>query len=872
MQFVEQEQRDGARFAWNVFPTSRIEAARMAVPLGCMYTPLKQIPGQTQAGRADRPCRRQPGAHTNECTIACADVRAFLLVSLSPSLSPGLIQVPYHPVVCKAASCGTILNAYSRVDFLNKIWVCPLCLTRNHFPHHYADISSENRPAEIMPQYTTIEYVIEPTQRAPVFLFVIDTCIVEEELKQIKTSLFQSLLLLPQDSLVGLVTFGRNVHIHELSFEDVPKSYVFRGDKDLTAAQIANFLGLRATAVNQQQSSQAGPGQQPQQQQAGFDARKATGRFLMPVADCEYQLTQILEGLTKDAWPYKNTERPQRCTGTALSVAVSLLETIYKDSPGRIMTFVGGPPTIGPGMIVSTDLKEHMRSHHDLHKGNAPFYKPAIKFYEGVASRAVANGHTIDLFACSLDQVGLAEMKICVEKTGGYLVLDDSFTRGVFIGSFKRVFARDNAASIAAAAAAQAAAAAGQPPPPVPEASASDLVMSFNGELTVLTSREFKVCGAVGNVTSLDRKSSSVSETELGVGGTCAWTLGGLDGNSTLALYFEIVNQSSDAPAPNPDGSVRQCYMQFVTKYRHSTGRTHLRVSTISKTFADSNPQGLAYIRAGFDQEAAAVLITRLAVHKTLSEYTFDILRWVDRTLIRLVAKFASYKKDDPNTFRLSPEFSYYPQFMFHLRRSQFLQVFNSSPDETAFFRSILLRETVTNSLIMIQPTLMAYSLEGPAEPDILDVSSCAPNRILVLDTFFHLVIWYGDTIAKWQADGIHLKPEYDYFAQLLRAPKTDAQVLMDARFPYPRFIECVEKGSQSRFLMAKLNPSITQSNAEYQQGGEPPGKTREMIGGGAGRTSMSKPVMCAQLRAHLSLSPSLLLSVSRQSSPRMCR
>jgi hypothetical protein len=158
--------------------------------------------------------------------------------------------------------------------------------------------------------------------------------------------------------------------------------------------------------------------------------------------------------------------------------------------------------------------------------------------------------------------------------------------------------------------------------------------------------------------------------------------------------------------------------------------------------------------------------------------------------------------------------------------------VFNSSPDETAFFRSILLRENVTNSLIMIQPTLMAYSLEGPAEPVILDVSSCAPNRILVLDTFFHLVIWYGDTIAKWQADGIHLKPEvrhthaqrtfrhstqqtvysaiepwpliallfsvlfvfafiqYDYFAQLLKAPKTDAQLLMDARFPYPRFIE----------------------------------------------------------------------------------
>jgi hypothetical protein len=33
------------------------------------------------------------------------------------------------------------------------------------------------------------------------------------------------------------------------------------------------------------------------------------------------------------------------------------------------------------------------------------------------------------------------------------------------------------------------------------------------------------------------------------------------------------------------------------------------------------------------------------------------------------------YVKDDPASFRLSSYFSIYPQFMFHLRRSQFLQV-----------------------------------------------------------------------------------------------------------------------------------------------------------------------------------------------------
>lgn len=526
----------------------------------------------------------------------------------------------------------------------------------------------------------------------------------------------------------------------------------------------------------------------------------------MSVSDAEFQLTQILESLTKDCWPARNSERAQRCTGTALAVAIGLLETTHQKQSARIEMFIGGPPTVGPGQVVSSELKDTMRSHHDLHKNNAPFYKSACKKYDELAQRAAHNGHAIDLFACSLDQVGLAEIKVCCEKTGGYLVLDDSFTRGVFINSLKRVFARD-----------------GTP--------ANDLAMAFAGELSVLTSREFKVCGCIGNVSSLDRKTSSVGDTECGLGGTSAWSTGALDPTSTLALYFEIVK---DAPVQNQGatGEMPQCYLQLTTKYRHSSGRTHLRVTTVNKHFADSKTdQGMHYLKAGFDQEAAAVLITRLSVYKTLTEFTFDILRWVDRTLIRLVSKFASYKKDDPASFKLTGEFSYYPQFMFHLRRSQFLQVFNSSPDETAFFRTILQRENVTNSLIMIQPTLMAYSLEGPAEPVILDVSSCAPTRILVLDTFFHLVIWYGDTIAKWQADGVHLKPEYDYFANLLAAPKNDAQQLMESRFPFPRFIECVEKGSQSRFLMAKLNPSITQSSADYgsANGNEPPVFTEDV-------------------------------------------
>ncbi len=77
---------------------------------------------------------------------------------------------------------------------------------------------------------------------------------------------------------------------------------------------------------------------------------------------------------------------------------------------------------------------------------------------------------------------------------------------------------------------------------------------------------------------------------------------------------------------------------------------------------------------AGFDQEAAAVVIARLATHKMETEDDFDATRWLDRTLIRLASRFGDYRKDDPATFQLTPNMSYYPQFMFNLRRSQFVQ------------------------------------------------------------------------------------------------------------------------------------------------------------------------------------------------------
>ena len=116
-----------------------------------------------------------------------------------------------------------------------------------------------------------------------------------------------------------------------------------------------------------------------------------------------------------------------------------------------------------------------------------------------------------------------------------------------------------------------------------------------------------------------------------------------------------------------------------------------------------------------------------------------DVLRWIDRMLIRMCQKFGEFTKDSPETFRLPENFSLYPQFMFHLRRSQFLQVFNNSPDETVFYRGCLNRENLTQALIMVQPILYSYSFSGLPEPVLLDISSIQPDRILLMDTFFQV-------------------------------------------------------------------------------------------------------------------------------------
>lgn len=82
-----------------------------------------------------------------------------------------------------------------------------------------------------------------------IFLYVVDTCMEDEDLQALKESMQMSLSLLPPTALVGLITFGRMVQVHELGCEGISKSYVFRGTKDLTAKQLQVNSSLSVSII-----------------------------------------------------------------------------------------------------------------------------------------------------------------------------------------------------------------------------------------------------------------------------------------------------------------------------------------------------------------------------------------------------------------------------------------------------------------------------------------------------------------------------------------------------------------------------------------------------------------------------------------------
>ena len=124
--------------------------------------------------------------------------------------------------------------------------------------------------------------------------------------------------------------------------------YIFRGTKEVSRQSIIDQLGLAAAPAGMQRAA-AGAAAAPAARDGVPPA--SVSRFLLPAQECEFTLATVLEELQRDAFPVPSDQRPARCTGVALSVAAGLLGACVPGTGARILSFIGGPCTEGPGTV-----------------------------------------------------------------------------------------------------------------------------------------------------------------------------------------------------------------------------------------------------------------------------------------------------------------------------------------------------------------------------------------------------------------------------------------------------------------------------------------------------------------------------------------
>lgn len=208
-------------------------------------------------------------------------------------------------------------------------------------------------------------------------------------------------------------------------------------------------------------------------------------------------------------------------------------------------------------------------------------------------------------------------------------------------------------------------------------------------------------------------------------------------------------------------------------------------------------------------QKAVAALLVRQAVAKADGGASApEMLKWIDRLLIKMMRTLCSFSKGNPGSVMLPREAGILPGLVFHMRRSAVLRTSGASPDRSCFFRLLASTLDTFSSLVMVQPTLIGYQPgDGSGRPLPLEPASVTPDRVLLLDSFTQLVVCKGGALAlAARAAGSPAATEVE---QLLRRVTSDAEALGANRFPAPMFIECEQGSSKARYLTQKVNPDV---------------------------------------------------------------
>lgn len=856
--------------------------AEMVIPLSCMFEPLHPLSDPVAATTNQPP----EGLQCNRCGAFCSihsfyDDLSWVCLGCQTKFTLSRPLPPDHPL----RRFNTVEYIISPPPHLPPLNTSMATHSTSPFPSNPGTL---NHPLGAWPAPAVGAPGPPPSVRDHcAVIFIVDLCIPSEEREALQQHLLEALQWLLPTTLVGFITTGSTTAVWELSNQLFRRCFVLRG------ATTLNYHGFsRALQIKSAESTR--------------------GRFLVPLQECRTRLEQLIHNLHGDPEVVLSSKRPTRTTGTAVAAATFLMEALSplqvlsnaaagaksggKGSkaaelqnldltspiatplpsaavaetrvPGRLLLFTGGPCTRGGGAVASSEKEQLMRFHRDLLDGDTPFFEGATKFYEDISRRLLYANACLDVFAQSFDQVGVMEMRSCVDNTGGYMICGDAFEHENFIHSMRRYALKVGLCS---------------PETMIGVVSAIDGLQGNNGcegseeELAELEewvlanagtsgvgveveiicrSDDLVVSNAIGpcvpaapsatrnanNRTTSNKGSSSANGSGGKNNESQRWFASSMHTDTALAILFDVSPTASSASSPaytRHSGGPQERVVQFITRYSTLEGEKRIRVTSVRLPISPYGASPQYFVQGNcFDETCAATIIARLAaqaMEQNPAQWR-QVRQALDNVLIDFVARFATYTMGQPDSVQLPQGVSLFPVFLFNLRRSEYFMIINISPDEATFKRHWLMRETVDRCVLMIQPTLYSYKLDNPNAVAVpLDSQSLQTDNIVLMDAFFNMHIMWGSTIYEWIKQKYHENPEYEHFKNLLSAVEDDAKILLCQRFPYPRFSRTDANGSEARHIKNRVNPANTYSRVESVPDHY---GAANMIGGTGGRES----------------------------------
>lgn len=378
------------------------------------------------------------------------------------------------------------------------------------------------------------------------------------------------------------------------------------------------------------------------QKMLGIEKKDEVLRYVQNVAEARENIVEIIESIHPDPWLVMQKGRYERATYIAL-LTCAALGSASKANGGRIVAMLGGPATIGSGIIASLSKDQIIRAHCDFEEDTekVKVFNESFQTYQKLAETFFANSLTLDIFGFAIDQLGIAEMKAIIGATGGMTFMHEEFNDQIFKDNFKNYFSLNDY---------------------------GELKVASGGLLSMHASSPLQIRGALGPVHSLNNKSKMASKDKIGQGETNQWYVGGLDQNMSITFFLDLAKAGATKSTEN------NAYIQFATKYKHPSGKIFLRVTTMVRNYLDKS-NSIQYL-GGVDQETSIAVFGKLAARKSTEVDPVAVIRWLDRILIQVMRKYCNYRKGDKASFQSAQELFLLPQFFYYLRKSTLVRKF----------------------------------------------------------------------------------------------------------------------------------------------------------------------------------------------------